>query len=208
MIHHSKSHDERRGARQPERFNPKRAALLDDPARFEYLPPEEVIRLLAPPPSAQVLDFGAGTGTYAIEVARRRPDIQMIALDEQLEMLTRMRAKPGVSELNNLRPAAPSEMAEFKGKIDCVMALNVLHEFGDEALQNLRILLKPDGVALFIDWNAGVDRPVGPPNDHVYSPAEARERLERSGFRIDLERQFPYHYAFRTYVAPPPLGRK
>jgi precorrin-6B methylase 2 len=30
-----------------------------------------------------VIDFGAGTGTIAVELARRRPDLEVIALDEQ-----------------------------------------------------------------------------------------------------------------------------
>jgi len=204
MSQHTKPRDERHGARQAERFNPARAALLDDPARFEYLPPSEVIHLLDAPPSGLVVDFGAGTGTYAIEGARCRPDIQMIALDEQPEMLALLRAKPAAAALTNLKPASPSQMAEFKGEIDRVMALNVLHEVSDEGLRNLQMLLKPGGTALFIDWNSEVERPEGPPKDHVYSPAEARERLERSGFRIDLERLFAYHYAFRAQLARKP----
>ena len=79
-----------------------------------------------------------------------------------------------------------------------MLALNVLHELGDEALRSLRALLKPDGSALLIDWNAHVERPAGPPADHVYSPAEARARLEKLGFQIELDRLFPYHYAFRA----------
>jgi len=60
---------DRHGARQPERFDPARAALLDDPARFEYLPPDEVFTMLAAPTGGRVVDFGAGTGAYAIELA-------------------------------------------------------------------------------------------------------------------------------------------
>ncbi len=56
-------------------------------------------------------------------------------------------------------------------------------------------LLKPTGTVLVIDWNAGVDRPVGPPRDHVYTVAEGRERMERIGLLIEGERTFKYHYA-------------
>ena len=54
--------DKRHGARQPERFNPERAAKPDDPARFEYLPSEEVATLLDIPAAGKVADFGTGTG--------------------------------------------------------------------------------------------------------------------------------------------------
>ena len=62
-------HDDRHGARQPERFDPARAALLDNPARFEHLPPDEVFAMLAAPAKSRVVDFGTGTGMYAIELA-------------------------------------------------------------------------------------------------------------------------------------------
>lgn len=187
-------HADRHGARQPERFDPAKAARLDDPARFEYLPPAEVFKILNAPKDANVLDFGTGTGAYAFQLARLRPDVEVIALDEQPEMLNLLRAKPDAKKRPNVKPVLPAEVGAYKGKIDRVMALNVLHELGDEALRALKALLKPDGAALFIDWNAAVERPAGPPPDHVYSPAEGRRRLEQMGFEIQAEGLFPYHY--------------
>ena len=195
MSPHSHNPDDRHGARQPERFNPERASRLDDPARFEYLPPEEVAKLLDVPAGGKLLDFGTGTGTYAIELARQRPDVEVVALDEQSEMLRLLQAKPAAAELANLKSVLPEEISAYKGKMDRVLALNVLHELGDEALQNLKALLGPGGKALFIDWNAAVERPAGPPADHVYSPAEGRRRLEQMGFAIRGEKLFPYHYS-------------
>jgi len=192
---HSHEPDDRHGARQPERFDPARAARLDDPARFEYLQPKEVVEMLDIPSGGTLLDFGTGTGTYAIEIARLRPDVEVIALDEQLEMLDLMRAKPAAAELVNLKPALPPDVAAYKGKIDRVLALNVLHELGDEVLRSLKSLLKNDGAVLFIDWNAEAERPAGPPADHVYSPAEGRQRLEQMGFNVRSETLFSYHYS-------------
>ncbi|HUZ46632.1 MAG TPA: class I SAM-dependent methyltransferase [Terriglobia bacterium] len=198
MSQHFIDDDSRQGARQPERFNSERASRLDDPARFEYLPLAEVATMLDAPANSKILDFGTGTGTYAIELARLRPDVEVIALDEQPAMLERLQAKPAAASLPNLKPILASEISGVKGQIDRVLALNVLHELGDEALASLRSLLKPGGAALFIDWNAEVERPAGPPRDHVYSPSEGRARLEQMGFTIELERLFPYHYAFRA----------
>jgi SAM-dependent methyltransferase len=195
MGHHSHGLDDRHGARQPERFNPERASRLDDPARFQYLPPQEVAEMLDVPAGGKLLDFGTGTGTYAIELARLRADVEVIAFDEQPEMLGLLRAKPAATELENLKPVLPAEIAAYNGKIDRVLALNVLHELGDEALRNLKALLGPGGLALFLDWNADVDRPAGPPAAHVYSPAEGRRRLEQMGFAIRGEKLFPYHYS-------------
>jgi SAM-dependent methyltransferase len=195
MSPHSHGLDDRHGARQPERFNPERASRLDDPARFEYLPPVEVGRMLDIPAGGRVLDFGTGTGTYAIELARLHPDVEVIALDEQPEMLDLLLAKPAAAKFANLKPVLSTRTADYKGKIDRVLVLNVLHELGDEALRNLKSLLKPHGSALFIDWNAAVERPAGPPADHVYSPSEGCQRLEQMEFQVQAERLFLYHYA-------------
>ncbi len=63
MAHHEHSAGDRSGSRQPQRFDPDRAARLDDPARLAYLPPDDLLALLAPPHGSTLLDFGAGTGT-------------------------------------------------------------------------------------------------------------------------------------------------
>src|SRR5271154_268299 len=143
--------DSRHGAKQPRRFNPARAALLDDTARFEYLPPAEITYMLGAPHGACVIDFGTGTGTYAIELAMRRPDLQVVALDEQTEMLELLRAKPAAAQLKNLRSVLTDALPELQESADRILAINVLHELGDEALRGLVALLKSDGRVLYVD---------------------------------------------------------
>lgn len=184
----------REGAKQPQRFNPERAARLDDPARFAYLPVADVVALLDAPVRSTLVDFGTGTGTYAIEIARARSDLRIVALDEQPEMLELLRAKLKKNPIENVEPAANDVLPALRGRVERVLAINVLHEFGDAALADLRVLLRADGRVLFVDWNAEVERPVGPRKDHVYGPAEARARLEHAGFRVTGERLFPYQY--------------
>lgn len=190
-------HGERHGARQPERFDPGTAAVLDDPARFTYLPVEEVEALLALPKGGLLVDFGAGTGAYARALARLRPDARVVALDEQPEMLALLRERLAADPVPNVSPllATAEALAPLAGRADGVLALNVLHELGDAALDSLRGLLKDSGRAVFIDWNAEAERPVGPPRNHVYDPVSARSRLGRAGFRVTGERLFSCHYA-------------
>ena len=151
--------------------------------------------MLDAPAGARVVEFGAGTGAIAIELARRRPDLEVIALDEQQQMLDLLAAKPAARELRNLKPTLSGEMA-LAQSAERVLAINVLHELGDEALEDLAGMLKPGGSALVVDWNAETDRPVGPPRDHVYSPAEARQRLEAAGLRATEIQPLKYHYVF------------
>jgi SAM-dependent methyltransferase len=187
------AHRDRHGAKQPERFDPAKAALLDDPARFDYMPPDKLIEFLDAPGNSRVIDFGAGTGTFAIELARRRPDLEVIAFDEQPEMLDMLRAKPAARSLSNLRPVLPGEM-QLESSADRIVALNVLHELGDDALMELAGMLKRGGAALFVDWRADIERPVGPPRDHVYRPAEARRRVEGVKLRATERPPLEYHY--------------
>ena len=188
-------HDDRHGAKQPERFDPARAARLDDPARFEYLAPAALLGLLDLEEAATVVDFGAGTGTYAIEIARARPAALVYALDENATMLAHLRQKLATSDVSNVTPIEPAELGPLKGRVDRVLAINVLHELGDASLAELRGLLAREGKALFVDWNADVERPHGPPRDHVYGIEEARRRLRDSGFTEIAASTFPYHYA-------------
>jgi SAM-dependent methyltransferase len=188
----------RHGAKQPEAFDPRRAALLDDPKRFEYLPPSRIISMLEAPDSGVVVDFGAGTGAYAIPLAEHRPDLTVIALDEQREMLQMLAAKPAAKRLQNLVPTHTDENDTIKGKADRILVLNVLHEVGDEPLRGMVELLEPAGSILFIDWNAAVDRPMGPPRDHTYTPADAKRRLEGFGLSVEELEPLPYHFVLRA----------
>ncbi|MFA6004754.1 MAG: class I SAM-dependent methyltransferase [Elusimicrobiota bacterium] len=187
----------RHGARQKERFDPKQAARLDDPARFEYLPPRTLLGLLAIPRGATVLDFGAGTGAYALKLARARPDITVIAFDEQPRMLSLLKKKLSRFPMPNIQPllADRKGLASLRGRMDRILALNVLHELGDAALSRMGGLLAPGGRILFVDWNAAADRPVGPPPDEVYAPAEAAERIAGFGLKVLSRRLLRYHYA-------------
>ncbi len=194
--HHGHS---REGAKQPEVFDPARAALLDDPQRFEYLPPDDIVALLDAPRGGVVVDFGAGTGIFSIELARRRPDLKVIALDEQPEMLELLKAKPLARQLGNIEPMLADRIDSIKGIADRVLAINVLHEVGDEALREMSQLLKPQGSLLIIDWDGAADRPVGPPKGHTHTIAEARGRLVKAGLGLESLKPLLYHFVLRAW---------
>ena len=186
---------ERHGAKQPDRFDPARAAILDDPARFAYVPVEDLLAMLNVPPGGTLVDFGTGTGLYALEIARRRPDVRVVALDEQPPMLQHVRAAIARAGLTNVEAASPDALPPLAGSVDRVLGLNVLHELGDRALDDVLALLAPNGSAVFVDWNAAAERPVGPPRDHVYDVTEAVERLRKARFAVGERRMLAYHYA-------------
>ncbi|SRR5579875_416768 len=186
------------GPRQPEPFDPQRAALLDDTERFDYLPPSQIVQMLELEDGMTVVDFGAGTGLYSAEIARYRPSVQVIAYDIQPEMLAMMRSKPALNS-SRITVCGPSEIAAYKGQADRLLALNVLHELDDDSLQLARELLARRGFALLIDWDARVPRPVGPPPEHTYTLEEALDRLKRLGFAAEsLPNRLRFHFAIRS----------
>jgi SAM-dependent methyltransferase len=119
--------------RKPKRFDPAHAALLDDPAWLAFLLQDKVFRLSAAPTGSRVADFGSGTGAYAIELAQRRPDVEVIALDEEHQMLELLRAKPAAKEFASLHALNTTEIARLRGMDD--EDLRVLHQVGDETLR-------------------------------------------------------------------------
>lgn len=191
--HRHHAHTDRHGARQPQRFDPRHAAKLNDPSRLEILPPQRLFALLQAPNGGRVVDFGTGTGLFAAELACQRPDLEIIALDEQPEMLARLEANPA-ARAKNIVPAGPDALPRLRSTADGVLALNVLHELGDGATGELAALLKSSGRLVVADWNGAIDRPVGPPRDHVYTPAEGRAKLERVGLEIIDSALWTYHY--------------
>ena len=181
------------------RFDYTRAARLDDPKRFDDLPPDDVVALIDAPRDGVVLDFGAGTGTYALAFAERRPDCTLIGLDSQPEMLELLRAKPGSERI---RTGGAELLSTLAGRIDRVFSINVLHELEDDDLRALRAFLAPGGRAIVIDWNADVERPSGPAREHCYGPQTAERFLEPLGFSIERTVLFRYQYALIATDVP------
>lgn len=173
------------------RFDASRAARLDDPSRFAYLAPDALVAFVDAPRDAVVLDFGTGTGTYAIEFAQRRPDCTLLGHDNQPEMLDLLHAKPAG---HLIRTGGTELLAEFAGKVDRVFAINVLHELEDDDIRALFGLLAPNGRAAIVDWNADVERPVGPASEKVYGPRAATDYLAQLGFQVERTTLFPYQY--------------
>ncbi|MHB8432685.1 MAG: class I SAM-dependent methyltransferase [Candidatus Tyrphobacter sp.] len=199
-MHDSHRHKPGEGAKQHEIFSHERAAVLDEPEREQWTPAAALVELLDAPSQARVLDFGTGTGRYAIALARARPDLNVVAYDVQPEMLDIVRRRAADAHVENLSGANWAE-AQRRAPYDRIVALNVLHEIDNVTLRRLAPLLAPGGSVLFVDWDATIDRPTGPPAEHAHSPSEAQERLTRNGLaRVERIRdaRFPYHFILRA----------
>jgi ubiquinone/menaquinone biosynthesis C-methylase UbiE len=81
-------------------------------------------------------------------------------------------------------PTAENRVPLDDGAAERVFLLNVLHHVWDEpaALGEIVRLLAPGGRLVVVDF-AQMERPVGPPNDHVLSLRQARETVAGMGLR-------------------------
>jgi len=174
-------------------FDPDYARRLEDPERFRMLSAEAIVAFVDAPPGGVVVDYGAGTGTYAVPFAQARPDCRIVAIDIEPKLLEVLRAKP---EAATIRTGGPELLAELSGTIDRLFSLHVMHYLAVDDLRRILATLAPGGRAAFVDWNADVERPRGPAKDRLWGAADAERLLANAGFVVERTLTLPYHYAF------------
>ena len=170
-----------------EKFDPSHASKLENPERLVELPPAKLVQLLQLTGAETVIDFGAGTGMYSLPIAESLPHGTLFAVDEQQVLLDRLRQK-----LSERRPAGRVEpllnldnhvpLADGAG--DRIFMINVLHHIYDEpaALAEVTRLLAPGGLLVAVEF-ARMERPVGPPNDHVLAADQLHAVIAGMGLK-------------------------
>lgn len=168
-----------------EKFDPTHADKLENSERLVELPPAKLVELLRLTGAETVVDFGAGTGMYSIPLADAVPLGRVLAVDEQPQLLDRLRAKlEARPSVHNVQPVLTEDGRAplDDGVAERMLIINVLHHIDDDpgALAEIHRLLAPGGLLLAAEF-AQMDRPVGPPNDHVLSLDQVRALLTGAG---------------------------
>lgn len=189
------------------KFNMDNLERLNDPGRFDTLPPEVFWEALgAPEGEAVFVEIGAGTGLFASAFVARSDELVVYAADTADQMLEWMQFnRPEVAD-SRIIPVKASEtgLPLPDAMADGLYMINLHHELADpeasyaEALR----LLKPGGRLLAVDWAPRVT-PKGPPLEIRVEPAELRRIVEAAGFadvRADASR-LPWHTVL-TAVKP------
>jgi ubiquinone/menaquinone biosynthesis C-methylase UbiE len=145
-------------------------------------------------PGATVADFGCGPATVLRRVAAKRPDLVLVGvdIDEQMLAISRRRL-PGARLLQGSVAAVPIEDAS----VDVVVSSLVFHHLPREvkqgAFREARRVLKPDGLFFLCDFSMPTTRPsawlvglFGKFESGVASQAtgELRELAEAESFSI------------------------
>lgn len=179
----------------------KWAQVFDDPARDEWQRPDEVIRALKLAPDALVADIGAGTGYFAVRLARAVPKGRVYGVDAEADMVRYLNQRAQREGLANLtavaaRPADPS----LPTPVDLVILVDTYHHVADREryFRDLKKTLKPGGRLAIVDFT--LDSPVGPPKRARIPAERVKQELARAGYALAEEHGFlpnQYFLVFR-----------
>jgi cyclopropane fatty-acyl-phospholipid synthase-like methyltransferase len=179
----------------------KWAHIFDDPKRDEWQKPHEVIRALALAPDAAVADVGAGTGYFAVRLARMLPKGRIYAADVESNMVRHLAQRAQREKLANIVAvqSAPDD-ASLPDKVDLALLVDVYHHIEDRRryFERLKGALKPGGRVAIVDFT--LDSRYGPPPRARIHPDKVKAELAAAGYALAEQHDFlpeQYFLVFR-----------
>jgi ubiquinone/menaquinone biosynthesis C-methylase UbiE len=164
------------------------ARTFDDPARDAWQLPDEVLRALELNPSMAVADVGAGTGYFAVRLARAVPTGEVIATDLEPEMVRYLEERARREQLPNLRAlrATPTTSGLPAQSVDRILVVHVWHHLGDRVgyVRDLAAALRPGGKLIVVDFSPGAR--CGPPTNLRVAPEAIIADLAAAGLAANV----------------------
>jgi ubiquinone/menaquinone biosynthesis C-methylase UbiE len=185
--------------------SPAYIAMLEDPARDAYQKPAEVVAALALKPGEIVADIGAGSGYFALRMAKDvGPTGRVYAVDVSPDMIVHLNRRlrdAGVTGVQTIL-SAPDDPLLPDASVDRFFICDTWHHIEDQAkyLGLMKRMLRPGGQVVMIDFQKR-DLPVGPPLPMKIAREDLVKQMEKAGFRLAREHTIlPYQY-FLAFTA-------
>lgn len=109
------------------------------------------------PPGGVIVDVGSGTGTFAIDLKAKRPDVHVTGVDGDPEILKRARHRSGGSQVHWTQGLA-ADLPLEDGSCDAAVMSLLLHHLDTsskiEAINEASRVLKSGGRLHIVDWGA------------------------------------------------------
>lgn len=177
----------------------KRRFRSNDPERKRWQNPEHILSDAGLKKGMTFIDIGCGEGFFSIPAAYVvGSEGHVYAFDINEEAIHQLAVQALEENLDQLIPTTgPGEDTVLcEGCADMVFFGIDLHDFNDpmKVLMNAKIMLKPDGILIDLDWK---DAPMefGPPLDKRFSKEKAAGLIKSAGYRIiSTADAGPYHY--------------
>jgi len=148
------------------------AQRLDDPARDAWQRPDDVVCALELTSGMTVADVGAGTGYFAVRLARAVPQGEVLASDIDPDMVRYLEDRARREHLANLRAirATPTSSGLAVRSVDAILVVHVWHHIADRAAyaRDLAAALRPGGKLLVVEFSLDAHR--GPPANMRLAP--------------------------------------
>ena len=166
---------------------------------ISFLRPEKILQELDLKENMTAVDFGSGSGGWAIPLAKKLEEGKVYAVDVQESALSALKGKAVLENVINIETVlCDLEMAKGLELIDdffdLVLMTNLLFQLEDkkQVLMEAKKVLKKGGQLLIVDWKAEV--PLGPKEGKI-SSKDLEKITEGLGFKLKKEFEAgDYHY--------------
>ena len=171
------------------RFDPSKIQKLDAPDRGEHFPVEKILDLIAISAPLNVADVGAGTGYFALPLARRAAPGKLFAVDPSPELLQALRGKLTAADAPQNVELVAGEAADTalpEASCDLIFLCAVWHEIDDRlaALREFHRIAAPNARLAVVDWSPEGFSPPGPPLAHRIARSQVERELESCGWTV------------------------
>lgn len=172
-------------AGMPHRFEDAAAwsKQFDAPERDAWQKPDEVIAALALPKDAVVADVGAGTGYFAVRLARAVPQGRVLGVDVEADMVRFIDERAAKEGMSNLKGRlTPFDRADVDDGTDLVLVVDTYHHIADRVAYFKALLpkLSARGRLAIVDFRPSSER--GPPKAMKMAPEFVQQELAAAGY--------------------------
>lgn len=154
---------------------------------MSFLRPVDIIRHLPIVAGDTILDVGAGSGAYSIELAKLSLKNKVLAMDinrNVLDLLSYTSTTLGLNDIETIEMNIEKAWPISPLSADGALFINILHSVidKDKVVNSLYKSLKPHAYVILIDWREAYK--FGPGGNYIVTEDQARDIVGRNGFKV------------------------